>query len=288
MKLVVLGAAGQLAADVVETLVGDDVVPLTRSDLDICDRVSVDRVLRELRPDVVVNCSAYNLVDQAESEPEAAFAVNAFGARNVAQVCEAIHATFVHFSTDYVFGLDFTRNQPWTETDCPGPISVYGASKLAGEYFVQSECRKHFVVRTCGLYGRRGARGKGGNFVETMLRLAANGKPLRVVADQFCTPSYTRDVAQSAMQLLKTEAFGLYHITNAGGCSWHELASEIFRQSNLKVECQPIRSSEWQCPARRPAYSVLSNAKIDGVVSASRSSWRDALQRYLAARGSFC
>ena len=143
-------------------------------------------------PDVVVNCAAYNFVDKAESEPDAAFAVNAWGVRDLARVCRDLDCVLVHFSTDYVFGLDSGRARPYAETDAPGPVSVYGLSKLAGEYLVRALCPRHFVIRTCGLYGVWGSGGKGGNFVETMLRVAGQGKPLRVVDDQICTPSVHR------------------------------------------------------------------------------------------------
>src|SRR5262249_41359675 len=151
--------------------------------------------IADVRPDVVINCAAYNFVDKAESEPEAAFAVNAFGARDLARLCAQRECTLVHFSTDYVFGLDSNRTAPWREDDPPEPVSAYGTSKLTGEYFIRSICARHVVIRTCGLYGVSGSGGKGGNFVETMLRLAGQGKPLRVVADQHCTPTYTVDLA---------------------------------------------------------------------------------------------
>src|SRR5262249_42867794 len=156
--------------------------------------------------------------DRAESEPAAAFAVNAWGVRELAVVCRDRSATLVHFSSDYVFGLDESRRTPYAETDAPGPVSVYGLSKLAGEYLLRGLCPRHLIVRTCGLYGVWGSGGKGGNFVETMLRLAGEGKPLRVVADQFCTPSYTVDVAAAVVALLAAGRTGLYQVTNAEFC----------------------------------------------------------------------
>src|SRR5262249_44784847 len=162
---------------------------------------SLRAVLTELRPDVVVNCAAYNLVDRAEAEPEAAFAVNAWGVRHLALACRDLGCVLAHFSTDYVFGLDEARRTPFAETDAPGPVSAYGLSKLAGEYVVRALCPRHFVIRTCGLYGVWGSGGKGGNFVETMLRLAGERKSLPVVTDQTCTPSYAVDVAAAAAGL---------------------------------------------------------------------------------------
>src|SRR5262249_39271488 len=218
VRYAVLGAAGQLGRDMCPRLLGD-VVALSRSGSPAADLTrpeSLRAALDEVRPDVVLNCAAYNFVDKAESEPPEAFAVNAWGVRELARLCHARDCLLVHFSTDYVFGLDETRRQPWTESDAPGPVSVYGLSKLAGEYLVRSLCPRHLVIRTCGLYGVWGSGGKGGNFVETMLRLASQGKPLRVVDDQICTPSYTVDVADATVALLAAGRAGLYHVTNSG------------------------------------------------------------------------
>jgi dTDP-4-dehydrorhamnose reductase len=199
MKYAVLGAAGQLGRDLCPLLKGE-VVPLTRAEADLTRPETLRATLTMLRPDTVVNCAAYNFVDRAESEPEAAMAVNGWGTRSLAEVCRDLDCTLLHFSTDYVFGLDGARRRPYGIEDAPGPLSVYGLSKLAGEYVVRTLVPRHFVVRTCGLYGLWGSGGKGGNFVETMLRLAGEGKPLRIVADQECTPSYTVDVAASCGQ----------------------------------------------------------------------------------------
>ncbi|MGL6094590.1 MAG: SDR family oxidoreductase, partial [Fimbriiglobus sp.] len=190
MKIAVLGSAGQLGRDLCPRLAGD-VVPLTRADADLAHPATLAPALAAVRPDVVVNCAAYNFVDKAEAEPDAAFAGNAWGVRELARICRDIGARLVHVSTDYVFGLDAARTEPFAEADAPGPVSVYGLSKLAGEYVVRAADPRNLVVRTCGLYGVWGTGGKGGNFVETMLRVAGQGKPLRVVADQRCTPTAT-------------------------------------------------------------------------------------------------
>src|SRR5206468_2838433 len=227
MTAAVLGAAGQLGRDLCPRLSGD-VVPLDRSRADLTNADQLRATLADLRPGVVVNCAAYNFVDKAESEPDAAFAVNAWGVRGLARACRDLDAALLHFSTDYVFGLDAARVTPFAVGDAPGPVSVYGLSKLAGEYAARAECPRHYVVRTCGLYGVWGSGGKGGNFVETMLRLAGQGKPLRVVDDQVCTPSYATDVAEAALALVRAGAQGLYHVRSGGACSWHEFARAIF------------------------------------------------------------
>lgn len=285
-RYAVLGAAGQLGRDLCPRLEGE-VVPLSRTSapaVDLAHPESLRLLFDEVRPDVVVNCAAYNFVDKAESEPEAAFAVNAWGVRELARLCAGRDCRLVHFSTDYVFGLDATRRQPWIESDAPGPVSVYGLSKLVGEYLVRSLCPRHVVIRTCGLYGVWGSGGKGGNFVETMLRLAGQGKPLRVVDDQICTPSYTVDVAESTIALLKTERSGLYHLTNSGSCTWYELARTIFELSDLSANLTPIPSSDYPVPARRPAYSVLAHTALNDAGVPSPRSWREALAAYLRER----
>ena len=280
MKYVVIGSAGQLGRDLGPRLSGE-VVPLTRERADLTRPESLRAVLTELRPDVVVNCAAYNLVDKAETEPEAAFAVNAWGVRQLALVCRDLGCVLVHFSTDYVFGLDETQRSPWAETDAPGPVSVYGLSKLAGEYVVRALCPRHFVIRTCGLYGVWGSGGKGGNFVETMLRLAGQGKPLRVVADQTCTPSYTVDVATAAAALIGTQRYGLYHLTNGGATTWHDFARTILETAGVKADLSPISSRDYGAPARRPMYSVLAMGAYEALGLPPMRPWREALAAYL-------
>ncbi len=283
MKYAVLGSAGQLGRDLCPRLTGE-VVPLTRQHIDLARPSTIRPVLSDLRADVVVNCAAYNFVDKAESEPDAAFAVNAWGVRELAAVCRDLDCGLVHFSTDYVFGLDEGRKIPYRESDAPGPVSVYGLSKLAGEYVVRALCPRHFVIRTCGLYGVWGSGGKGGNFVETMLRVAGQGKPLRVVADQTCTPSYTVDVATAAAALVETGRYGLYHLTNAGSCSWYDFARTIFQQAGVTADLTAIPSREYPAPARRPGYSVLAAGAYQALGLPAPRHWSDAVAAYLEER----
>jgi dTDP-4-dehydrorhamnose reductase len=283
MKYAVLGANGQLGRDLCRQLAGE-VVPLTREQVDLTAPETVRKVLPDLRPEVVINCAAFNYVDRAETEAEAAFATNAHGVRELASVCRDFDCTLIHFSTDYVFGLDQGRRAPYVEADAPGPISVYGASKLAGEYLLRSVCSKHYVVRTCGLYGVWGSGGKGGNFVETMLRLAAAGKPLRVVADQMCTPTYTVDLAIAVIALLATNRYGFYHITNTEACSWYDFAHAIFELARVPADLTPISSQEYRAPARRPSYSVLSTRTYQDLGLSPLRPWREALACYLQER----
>ena len=283
MKIAVLGSQGQLGRDLTPRLAGE-VVALTRADIDLAKPDSISSTLQSLRPDVLVNCAAYNFVDQAETEPEAAFAVNAWGVRALANACREANCKLVHFSTDYVFGLDATRTAPFAETDAPGPVNVYGISKLAGEYVALAADPGNLVIRTCGLYGVWGSGGKGGNFVETMLRMAGEDKPLKVVNDQFCTPSYTADVAETTVGLIQSGASGLFHVTNGGSCSWFEFAAEIFRQSNVTADLAPTTSEQFKRPAKRPPFSLLSNLKLDSVHVPAPRPWQEALGAYLAER----
>jgi len=189
----------------------------------------------------------------------------------------------VHISTNYVF--DGQKREPYTEDDPPNPLSVYGASKLTGEYFARNICPKHFVIRTSGLYGVAGSRAKGGNFVETMIRLAKERKPIRVVTDQVLTPTYTRDLAEKIKELLQTEAYGLYHITNSGQCSWYEFAAKIFELLGGKPDFGPTTSAEFGAKAKRPAYSVLAHERLKQLGLDDLRLWPEALEAYLEEKG---
>ena len=283
MKYAVLGGAGQLGRELLRRL-GPQATALTRADADLTQPGAARAALERLRPDVVVNCAAYNLVDRAEAEPTAAFAVNAWAARELAEGCRELGCLLVHFSSDYVFGLDEGRRTPYAETDAPGPVSAYGLSKLSGEYLVRALCPRHLVVRTCGLYGVWGAGGKGGNFVETMLRLAAQGKPPRVVDDQVCTPSYAADVADAALALVGAGARGLYHVRSGGACSWYEFARAVFELAGVRADVTPITSAEFGAVARRPAYSVLGMGAYEALGLPAPRPWREALAAYLRER----
>lgn len=285
MKLALMGGEGQLAHDLIAPLQAlGDVCVLSHEMLDICDPNHIASWMSENLPDVVVNSAAYNQVDAAETQPEKAFAVNALGPLHLARGCQTHGATLVQFSTDYVFGSDRRPPRPWNEGDTPNPVSVYGSSKLAGETLVRAYCTKHLILRTCGLYGIKGSRGKGGNFVEKMLSLGRAGRQVRVVHDQVCTPSFTKDVAAATAHLLAAGQTGTWHVVNSGACSWFEFACEIFHQAKLPVDCAPINSAEFAAPAARPPYSVLSMEKLLAAGAPMMPQWQDALGRYLAER----
>jgi dTDP-4-dehydrorhamnose reductase len=281
MRIAVLGSAGQLGRDLLPRLKGD-VIPLTRADIDLAVHASARDWVITHKPDVLVNCAAYNLVDKAEEDRSAAMRVNADGVQTLALACASVETKLVQVSTDYVFGHDTSRTTPYLETDTPGPVSQYGESKREGERFVL-RWPQHLIIRTCGLYGVWGNGGKGGNFVETMLRVAGQNKPLRVVADQRCTPTYTADLAEGMAKLIEQGTTGLVHLTSAGDCTWHEFAAKIFELSGITADLTPITSAEFGAKAARPGYSVLGSIRTAETGVRLRP-WQDALAAYLDER----
>lgn len=282
MRVAIIGARGQLGTDLVKVMADWSVIPLAHEDVDVCDAKAARQVLEYVEPDVVVNTAAHNRVDDCEDEVEKAFAVNAFAVRNVAQVCTDLGAMLVHISTNYVF--DGLKRKPYSEEDLPNPLNVYGLSKLAGEHFARNYCERNLVIRTSALYGVTGSRGKGGNFVETMIRLAAEGKVIRVVDDQFIAPTYTRDLALKIREMIEARICGLYHVTNDGYCSWHSFAERIFALLRLNVQVVPISSAELRAKARRPAWSVLGSEALRRAGLGGLRSWGEALVEYLQER----
>lgn len=287
MRVVILGASGQLGADLLdpdpEEGAGFEIVPLTHASFDITDPQAASR-LAELRPQAVINTAAYHRVDEVEGQPDRAFSLNALAPHRLALECHRIGAAFVYISTDYVFGGDRCRRRAYTESDSPAPVNVYGASKLAGEVLVRCATPKHFIVRTSGLFGLRGASGKGGNFIERMLAKAAQGAPLRVVDDQRLSPTSTRDLAGALYRLLRSERYGLYHLTNAGECSWFEFAETIFKLAGVRASLSPTSSQSFQAAAARPEYSVLESTAWTAAGLPPLRPWPAALADYLHLR----
>ena len=282
MTTVLIGANGKLGRELQQVFCDRDLVPLTHADLELTDRAQVTEALRRYRPSLILNTAAYHRVDECEDFPERAFAVNAFAVRDLAIAAKEIGAALLHFSTDYVF--DGRQHRPYRETDPPGPLSVYATSKLAGEYFIRAIHERHFVVRTCGLYGLAGSRNNGGNFVETMLRLAEQGQEIRVVGDQVLTPTSAKELARKVRQLVETGAYGLYHVTNNGACSWYQFAAAIFELSGIRPLLTQTTSARFGSRAIRPAYSVLDNANLRSLGLDDLRDWRDALADYLDKR----
>ena len=283
MKVLLIGANGQLGSDM-ERILGEgghQVVPVRRCDLDVTDAAAAEDVLSSVRPEVVINTAAFHKVEECERNPALAFEVNAIAPMNLARICSRLGSLLVHFSTDYVF--DGAKEEPYLETDLPAPLNVYGVSKAAGEQLIAANTERYFVVRTCGLYGVRGSSGKGGNFVETMLRKAGAKEPVRVVNDQVLTPTFTEDLADAVSFLIGTRVYGLYHASCEGYCSWYEFARTIFELEGIHADLTPIRTSEIASPVRRPPYSVMSKQRLQSVGIVTPF-WKDSLARYLKAR----
>ena len=287
MKVAIIGANGQLGSDLVKVF-GEEAISLTRRDLDVTDPESL-KVLNALEPEVIINTAAYVRVDDAELEVEKAFQVNAIGALNVAKACNEIGAINVYISTDYVF--EGAKGEPYTEEDIPNPINVYGLSKYTGEVFTRNYSKKYYIIRVASLYGKAGARGKGGNFVDSMIQRAKNGEEIKVVDDVFMSSTYTKDVSIMLKRFLDLDleikpAFGVYHIVNEGYCNWYDFTKEIFNVLgwDAQIQITPIKSSELKRLAKRPIFSALRNKKLDDLGLGMRN-WREALKEYLIEKG---
>ena len=273
MKLLVTGANGQLGREIARQGSEHELV-LTDSDvLDITDAVAVRAYFRDVKPDAVIHCAAYTNVDGAESDADGAFRVNVVGAQNIAAGCLATGARMVYVSTDYVF--DGQSQMPYRECDQTNPQSVYGSTKLQGEQIVKEILGRHYIIRTAWLYG------EGNNFVGTMLKLAETNDTLRVVHDQIGTPTSTVELTKAIFKLLASDAYGTYHGTCQGQCSWYDFACEIFRLTGKNIKVIPVTTDEFPRPAKRPAHSVLDNYMLRMTVGDPMLSWQEALAEYL-------
>lgn len=281
-RVAVIGATGQLGSDLVRAMEDWAPVGLSHADIEVTDGPGVLERLRILAPDVVINCAAFHRVDECEVRPEEAFGVNALGARNVALTCARLGALAVYISTDYVFDGELER--PYVEDDPPRPINVYGASKLAGEYLVAAAAPRHLIVRVSSLFGVAGASGKGGNFVETVIRKARAGEAIRVVDDIVMSPTYTTDAAALVRALITGGHTGVVHAANDGACSWYAFARAIFGLLGWEVDLQPQRSADLPQAAPRPTHSALASLRMPSL-GVAPAPWRDALHRYLVAKG---
>lgn len=281
MRVLLIGHRGQLGADLTTAFADEELIPSTQEELRVEDADQVSNAVRRIQPELILNCSAFHRVDECESNPQRAFEVNVFGVRNLALAARETGAVLCHFSTDYVF---HSGTSPHVEDEVASPRCQYGVSKLAGEAMLASLWDKYFVVRCSGLYGYRGSREKGTNFVEMMIGLARQGKPLRVVNDQTLTPTATADLAKAVRNLTGTTGYGLYHLTSAGQCTWYEFTKAIFEEAKLSPDLTPVTSEAFPTPARRPVYSVLDNTRYRALGFDDMPQWRDALARYVAGR----
>ncbi len=282
MKVLLIGHRGQLGSDLRKVFEGEDLILTTQEEMRVEDAARVDAVVGQAQPDVILNCAAFHRVDDCEDCAGRAFEVNVFGVHNLARAAAQAGAKLIHFSTDYVF--DGPGRTPYVETDLPCPKCLYGASKVSGEFLLQSTWSKHFIFRVSGLYGYSGSREKGTNFVEMMIGLARQGKPIRVVDDQVLTPTRTMDVARTVRRLADTDYYGLYHLTNAGQCSWYEFAAATFELAGLHPDLTAVSSAAFPTKARRPNYSVLDNRRLRDAGYSDLPHWREALECYIKGR----
>lgn len=274
--ILVTGAEGQLGSEIAKLLMvsGYQVYGMGKSELDILNEDLVHNVVSKIRPDIIIHCAAYTHVDKAESEPDKAFLVNAIGTRNIAIAAEMVHSKLIYISTDYVF--DGCSTTPYHEFSPMSPVNIYGSSKLAGEMYVRDFHSKFFIIRTSWVFGRTGK-----NFVKTMLQFSQEKEQLKVVDDQVGCPTYTVDLCKCIIQLMKTNKYGIYHISNSGSCSWFEFAKEIFSLTNHKIKLEPCTTEQFPRLAKRPKYSVLDQMGLRINQFKPMPHWKDALKRFL-------
>ncbi|WP_197081164.1 dTDP-4-dehydrorhamnose reductase [Gordoniibacillus kamchatkensis] len=285
LKILLLGANGQLGTDLQEVLKDASryqVQTVRRSDLDMEQPTSVAPYLDQQDFDVLINCTSYHKTDECEDHPLKTYTINSIAVAELAKWCNKQGKLLVHISTDYVFSGE--NDRPYIEQDTTGAVNVYGISKVAGEQAIAAYHDRYFIFRVSSLFGQAGASGKGGNFVETMIRLAREGKPLKVVSDQYMSPTHTLDIARAIKTFLDNDvqAYGVYHCSGEGSCSWYDFASEIFRQLGIKADLAPVLSSDYVTKAKRPAYSVLSNNKINSIHQ--MPAWTSGLTEYLTRK----
>ena len=284
MRILLIGATGQLGGDLLRNNPGHEIVAPGRDQLDLARPQEAARSILETRPDTVINCAAFHNVPRCEEEPAQAFLINCVAVRDLAAACAEQGARLITFSSDYVFGGE--RTVPWREDDRPSPLQVYGITRLAGEHAALATAPEQAVViRTCGLYGRSGARSKGGNFVDGRVADARAGKRIEMACEQIIAPTSTDDLSRAVFALIAQPALqpGIYHLVNEGACSWYEFTREIVRLIGASVEVVPVDRGGRTGLMRRPLYSVLENTRARALGVVLRP-WREALEGYLRAK----
>ncbi|KZX16038.1 dTDP-4-dehydrorhamnose reductase [Methanobrevibacter cuticularis] len=277
MKILITGYKGMLGSDLVEELKNENYHDLILTDveeLDITNLGQVKEFLNKEKPEAIINVAAYTDVDGCETNRDLAYNVNSIGPKNLAIIADEINAKLLHISTDYVFSGD--NSKPYSEDDKTGPNSYYGETKLQAELFIKKYAKNYFIIRTAWLYGFNGK-----NFVKTMLELSKNNDQITVVNDQHGSPTFTKDLAIAICELIKTDKYGIYHLTNGDNCTWYEFAKKIFELANVTIDIVPVTTEEYPTPAKRPQYSVLSNEKWKRAEFEPLRSYIDALNSYM-------
>jgi len=284
VRILLIGATGQLGGDLLRNNPGHDIIAPARDQLDISRPTESARAIENIRPELVINCAAFHNVPKCEEDPAQAFLINCVAVRDLAYACALHGVRLVTFSSDYVFGGE--RSEPWREDDCPAPLQMYGVSRLSGERAALATAPEHAVViRTCGLYGRSGARSKGGNFVDGRVADARAGKRIEMACEQVVAPTSTDDLSRAVFALVAHAGLraGIYHLVNEGACSWYEFTREIIRLIRAHAAVVPIDRGGRTGNMRRPLYSVLANTRAHALGVALRP-WQEALERYLRAK----
>ena len=284
MRVIVFGKGGQLGRELVRVFAsrGHEITAFERSEIDVTDGDRVEQVIASANPDIVLNATAYNMVDVAEQEPDVAFAGNALAVRNLAVACRQADARFVHFSTDYVF--DGRLGRPYVEEDATHPLGAYAVSKLAGEYYAQAYLDNPLIIRTSGVFGPGGLHTARGNFVEVMLRLAKTGQPIRVVEDFVASPTYAPELAERTAQMVERKLTGIFHVGGGAAISWFDYAKLIFEAAGLTPEVKATNEREHRTAARRPKFSALSNGKMERCGITPMPAMKEVVQDYIARR----
>lgn len=274
MKILVAGAYGQLGTSIVRRISSQhQVFAYSSQQLDIRSEEQVLQIVREIKPTIIINCAAYNNVNQAELYTNEAKLVNEVGAYNLAKAAEFIQATLIHISTDYVF--DGNKKSPYVEEDIPNPLNIYGMTKYRGEQLIQDICSRYIIIRTSWLYSE-----KNNNFVHTILRLVKEKERLNIISDHLGTPTYTEELAEAIERLIHEGANGLYHCSGNGFCSWYDFAREIVRLAKIECDIQPISALDYQELAKKPSYSVLDKSKFEKTTGYQMKEWQETLKLY--------
>lgn len=276
MKVLVTGVKGQLGYDVVKDLEkrGHQPIGVDRDEMDLMDNEAIRTFIMNLKPEAIIHCAAYTAVDKAEEEVENCYQINAESVKVISECAKELDVKLIYISTDYVF--DGTKEGEYVETDLPNPINVYGASKLKGEQYVQTLLEKYYIVRISWVFGVNG-----NNFIKTMRRLGSERDELNIINDQVGSPTYTADLAPLLVDMMETDKYGIYHVTNEETCSWYEFANEIFKQSRIEVKTNPITTDQYPTAAKRPMNSRMSKAKLKANGFNLLPTWQQALAHYL-------
>jgi dTDP-4-dehydrorhamnose reductase len=284
MKILITGAKGQLGNKLIEILGKDHQLILTDSDnMDITDINIVKKVISKEKPDYIIHGAAYTKVDKAEEEIDLCRKINSTGTKNIATVAKEFDIKLIYISTDFVF--DGLKKSPYTESDKPNPLSIYGLTKYEGEEFIREICNKYYIIRVAWLFGELPIGGAGTNFVEIMIKLAKERSSLNVINDQIGSPTYTGDLVEIISKTITgSPEFGTYHFSGTGACSWYDFAKEIFAQTKINIDLKPIPSAEYPQKAKRPPYSYLDKTKIEKALNINVRPWQEMLREYLLKR----